>query len=99
MNTIKIVNFSPVISSAQIGESIYNEIKKSLVKNEKVEINFDGVKSMATFCSKQIFGTLYNELTPTVFFEKLLFKNVDQDLKIIIRLGIEKALDDTPKKS
>jgi hypothetical protein len=53
---------------------------------------------MATFNAKQIFGKLYLELGANEFFEKLEIKNASDDLKLIIRLGIQSAIDDFNKK-
>ncbi len=52
---------------------------------------------MATFCAKQIFGRLYIVYGPSKFFEYLIIKNASDDLKTIIRIGIESAIEDDSK--
>ncbi|OXA65463.1 hypothetical protein B0A67_24400, partial [Flavobacterium aquidurense] len=73
---------------------IYTEIKKIISENNNCIIDFKDVKSMATFNAKQIFGKLYLELGSNLFFEKIEIKNASDDLKLIIRLGIQSALED-----
>ena len=48
---------------------------------------------MATFCAKQIFGKLYMELNPDVFFSNIKIKNANDDVKLIIRMGIQNAIE------
>lgn len=91
---ISLNDFGPLISDKKIGEDIYQLIKKGLEKDDTLHIDFSEVTSMATFCAKQIFGKLYIELGPNAFFEKIKFQNTNEDLKIIIKMGIQNALDD-----
>ena len=96
---IKFNKYGTIISDKEIGEQILNTIRKSLSVNNKVIINLSGVLSMATFCAKQIFGTLYIELTSEVFFERIEFINVTDDLKLLIKIGIQNALEDEANKT
>lgn len=91
---MKLDKYGPIISSQEAGEEIYTEIKESLKKHEKISIDLKRIQTMATFCAKQIFGKLYLELKPETFFEKIQLVNVNNDLKVIIRLGILSALGD-----
>jgi hypothetical protein len=91
---IKLVQYGPIISDKAIGDEIYSKISDALAKKESVTIDFTGIKSMATFCAKQIFGRIYLELTPTVFFEKLILKNALEDVKLIIKIGIQNAIEE-----
>ena len=47
---------------------------------------------MATYCAKQIFGTLYVELTPPIFSKQIVLANVSEDVKAAILLGIRFAI-------
>lgn len=91
---IKLDQYGPIISDKAIGDEIYSKISDALEKKESVTIDFTGIKSMATFCAKQIFGRIYLELTPTVFFEKLILKNALEDVKLIIKIGIQNAIEE-----
>lgn len=48
---------------------------------------------MATFCAKQIFGKLYIDLTPSVFYNNIKIIRATEDVKLIIRLGIQNAVE------
>ncbi|MFA6151451.1 MAG: STAS-like domain-containing protein [Chitinophagaceae bacterium] len=90
-------DFGAIISDQTSGDLIYNKIKEILSKNENCIVDFDNVKSMATFNAKQIFGRLYLELGSDVFFQKLQLENVSDDLRLIIRLGIQSAIEDSDR--
>ena len=94
MIEIDLSKYGPIISSKSVGNEIYLLIKETLNKNEKVTINLGNIKSMATFCAKQIFGKLYIELTSQIFFDRINFKGADNDLKTIIQIGIRHALEE-----
>ncbi len=90
--TLKIDQYGSIISSQEAGKEIYDKIKELLDYSEHVIIDLGIIKTMATFCAKQIFGTLYMELSPEKFFERIELINVSDELKLIIRLGIISAL-------
>ena len=94
MNTIKIENFGTIISTKESGKSILDLILSKLNNENKIKIDFLNVKSMATFCAKQIFGFLYVKLGSEKFFEKLEFNNTSEDLKTIIKIGIQSAIEE-----
>jgi len=94
MKTIDLSKYSPIISDKGIGEEIYNTIKKGLESNETLTVDMTGIRSMATFCAKQIFGKLYLEIGANSFFERLILKNASNDLKAIIKVGIQNAIED-----
>lgn len=91
---IKLEQYGPIISDKAIGDEIYAKISSALATGNSVEIDFTSIKSMATFCAKQIFGRIYLELTPQVFFEKLILKNALEDVKLIIKIGIQNAIEE-----
>lgn len=92
--TIQLLNFGSVISDHLIGEKILKDIKQTLSNNEICVIDFKDVISMATFNAKQIFGKLYLELGSEKFFTQIEIQNASNDLKLIIRLGIQSAVED-----
>lgn len=87
--------YGPLISDKKVGEEILKQIEILLEKNDKITIDFKSITSMATFCAKQIFGKLYLSLGPESFFERIKFINTNDDLKIIIKMGIQNALDNS----
>lgn len=97
MSILDLNKYGPIIGSKSIGDEIYENIKKELSKNDSIEINVSEIKSMATFCAKQIFGKLYLELGSELFFEKIIIKGADADLKTIIQIGIQHALSEKNK--
>jgi len=92
MKTINLDKYSPLISSQEVGEEIHSFLLKQLDKHEVVEVNLGSIKTMATFCAKQIFGQLYVSLSAEKFFERIKLINVNEDLQMIIRLGILSAI-------
>ena len=95
MKTFNLKKYGPIISDKDVGNEIFSEITKILESNRKISIDFSETLSMATFCSKQIFGKLYLNLSPSVFFERIVFLNASENVKLIIRIGIENALEET----
>ncbi len=94
MKKIDFKEHGPIISDKQTGELIYSQIKAILNKGESIDIDLGNIKSMATFCAKQIFGRLYSELGSNAFFERITISNASDDLKSIIRIGIQNALEE-----
>lgn len=92
MKSINLQNYAPIISDNNSGEEILNEIMESLKTNEVISIDMKGVKSMATFSAKQIFGKLYSDLGPENFFNRIEIINASDNIKTIIRIGIEGVL-------
>jgi len=93
--TIDLKKYGPLLSDKKIGDEIYQEIRINLDKEEIINIDFKHITSMATFCAKQIFGRLYIEMGPEKFFERIKLMNANEDLKIIIKMGIQNALDES----
>ncbi len=92
--SIELKKYGLIISDQDSGTIIYKEIRNEIDLNDKCIVDFKTVKSMATYNAKQIFGRLYLELGSNLFFEKIEIKNASDDLKLIIRLGIQSALED-----
>ena len=93
MIEINLNQYAPVISDEQTGREIYESIKDGL-EADIVIVDMSDVKSMATFCAKQIFGVLYKELGPNDFYSRIQIKGANDDIKVIIRMGIVSALND-----
>lgn len=92
MITIDLKDFGPILSSKESGQQIYDLIIKAKPRENKITIDLQGIKSMATYCAKQIFGTLYVELTPPIFSKQIVLANVSEDVKAAILLGIRFAV-------
>lgn len=94
MKTISLKDFAPIISDKQTGDRIYQMIKDLHPESTIVNVEMNDIKSMATFCAKQIFGKLYLELTPSVFYENIKILNASEDVQLIIKLGIQSAVNE-----
>ena len=99
MKTLKLDKYGIMINQREVGDDIFSEIFDSLQRNDKLTIDFKNIRSMATFCAKQIFGKLYLMLTPNNFYQRIYLQNVNEDLKIIIQEGINNALEEEEEKS
>ena len=97
MKIIDLKKYSPIISDKAKGAEIYKIIKEILSMGENVTVDLQEIQSMATFCAKQIFGSLYVELGSKGFFKNVVLKNANNDLKAIIQIGIQDALDEQHK--
>lgn len=95
MNMVSLQDFAPIISDRQAGEKIYQLIKDFRPESAVVNVDMKDIKSMATFCAKQIFGRLYLELTPSVFYDNIRIINATDDIKLIIKLGIQSAISES----
>lgn len=93
MKKLEINKFGPIISDRETGKEIYDLIKDRLHESVII-VDLSEIKSMATFCAKQIFGKLYVELGAQRFFEKIEIQNASDDIKTIIKIGIQSALDE-----
>ena len=98
MKQLSLSKYAPIISDKDLGNEIYNQLNNYLSGGKKVELDLAEIKSMATFCAKQIFGRLYVELGPQDFFDRLILKNANNDIKTIIKIGIQHTLADTDNK-
>lgn len=85
--TINLADYGSNITNEIIGEEIYNRIVQN-IEADIIELNFNGIKVMTTFCAKQIFGRLLHELGSEVFFKKFSFINADDNIQYIISVGI-----------
>ena len=87
MKNISLQAYGPIISTEKEGLSIYEMINNEL-KKDSVQLDMSGIVSMTTYCAKQIFGKLYNDLGAEKFFEQIQIKNASDSVKLTIRLGI-----------
>lgn len=92
--TLNLQDYGPILSNKEIGKIIYDRINDLDPKNNEIIIELQGIKSMATFCAKQIFGRLFIELSPEVFHKNIVLKNMSDDVKASISLGIRYAIKD-----
>ncbi len=91
--------FSPNITSSELGELVYKSLLERLNNDQSIDLDFSGVNSVTTMCSKKIFGKLYYELGEEKFYSAIKFKNVNEDVKVIIYDGISGFLSDKIKQS
>lgn len=93
MNQFSFNEFRPMLTDKMKGEEIYEQIMRLNPHDEIVEIDLDGIVSMATYCARQIFGRLYVELGADVFSRNIVLKNMSDDVEYIIKWGIQCELD------
>lgn len=94
MKNLNLSKYGPIISDKNKGEEIFKLLYESAVANDFINLDLSSIKSMATFNAKQIFGQLYLKMGPESFFEKIRFVNTSDDLKLIIKIGIQNAIED-----
>lgn len=92
MRNFDLKQYAPIISDEITGDSILREIQGILQTEDVICIDMKDIKSMATFCAKQIFGRLYSDLGQEDFFNRIEIKNATENVKTIIRIGIESIL-------
>lgn len=92
MNTIDLSSYGPIISDETKGKEIFDAMCRLLSNNNSIIVDMRNVKSMATFCARQIFGKLYLKLGASGFYNRVAIKNATDDLRTIIRLGIESEI-------
>lgn len=91
MIAIDLSQYGPIIGNETVAQRIYDLILVEVQKGS-VEINMYGVKLMATFCAKQIFGGLYNALGGELFYKRISIINATDNVKKTIGIGIEMSL-------
>jgi hypothetical protein len=95
MKNINLDKFGPIISTKDSGIKILELINDGLKSNDQIQIDLNKIRSMATFCAKQIFGKLYIDLGSEKFFERIEILNASDDLKSIIKIGIQSAIQES----
>lgn len=91
MSTIDLTQYGPIIGNETIAKKIFDLILTA-VQTDTVEIDMKGIKLMATFCAKQIFGGLYNSLGGERFYKSIIIINASENVKKTIGIGIEMSL-------
>lgn len=92
MTKIDLSVYAPIISDKNVGEEIYKKIQEASPQMSSIEICMNGIVSMTTFCAKQIFGRLYNQLGSKLFNQNVKFNGASEDLMLIIKMGIRNAM-------
>lgn len=90
-HTVSLIQYAPSIGSIDVAKNILKEIQEALNTGDVI-IDFANIQTMGTNCSKLIFGTLYRELGPESFFERVEIPNASLNIRRTIRLGIEASL-------
>lgn len=88
MQTIKLSDISMNITNETIGEEVYKVIAENLKLYEIIKIDFEGINVITTFCAKQIFKKLLNELGEENFNKKILFENITPTIEYEINMGL-----------
>ena len=78
-------NFTSQDDTVKIVEEIINYLSA----NDKIVIDFENVNLMTTTAAKSILQPIANKYGYNNIFSKLIFKNVSEDLKIIIATAID----------
>lgn len=94
MKNINLDIYGPIVSTKDSGSEILKIINDSLKDNQNIQIDLGKIRSMATFCAKQIFGVLYIKLGSESFFERIEIINASDDLKSIIKIGVQSAIQE-----
>lgn len=76
------------LTNETICNQIFSDIEPCL-GDEKIELDFSNVSILTTTCIKGLFMKIANMISSTDFFQKFVFENVDEDLRIIISHGLE----------
>jgi hypothetical protein len=93
MQTIQLINYGDMM--AESGKpTVYNEIKKALEKNDKIQIDFSHITTITPFFAKQVFGKLYLELGTKQFYNCVALINVTNEIELLIKVEIQNAIDE-----
>lgn len=95
MTLIRLAEYGPIITNKDSGANIYKLIDEAYQSNSNVIIDCDGIITMATFCAKQIFGMLYLRIGEELFFQKIKIINANPDVQLIIKMGIQSAIEES----
>lgn len=87
--TISLKHYAPVISDKEIGAEILTNIRNLNPRDNVVYISMMGIISLTTFCAKQIFGSLYEELGETLYRSNIHITDTTPDIDLIIDMGLE----------
>lgn len=93
MTTIKLDTYGPIISDIEVGDEIYNKIISNNPETNQITIDMAGIISMTTYCSKQIFGRLFEKIGMRTFNRNIYFKNTTDDVDFLIQMGINSVND------
>lgn len=92
-NSFSFQPYSPSLSDKSKAEEIYNKIKLLDPMHNQLIIDFDGLIAMTTICARIIFGRLYKEMGATLFGNNIKMKNLEETVRIVIKWGIIKELE------
>lgn len=77
-------SYGPIISDEESAK-ILASLNELLAKHkEKIEIDFANVIAMTTKSAKNIFGSLYLQLSPDGFYDRLAITNASSSIQEII---------------
>lgn len=93
MQTYSFNQFVPSLSDKTKAQIALDGIMALHPETDKIIIDLSGMIAMTTICARIIFGGLYVNLGPKLFSENILMKNVEESIRIVIRWGISKELE------
>ncbi len=85
--------YSPSLSDKKTAQSIYDELSRLNLRENRVEIDLTKMVAMTTLCARIIFGRLYLDLGNELFSQNVNIKGVSEALSIVINWGIESAIE------
>ena len=92
MATIKLIDYNSAITKQSQAKEIYKQIKDNRPNDNVVVVDFDNIETMTIQCAKIIFGQLYIELGPYIFYKNIVIDNCTDNHYSIIDFGIEQAV-------
>ena len=96
MTTIDLSDYGPIISDESIAKKIHALILEAGEHGEVI-IDMKGIRLMATFCAKQIFGCLYVHLGGEKFYHNIHVVNATENIKKTIGVGVEMSISQVKK--
>lgn len=79
--------------SMQSGQFLYNAIQTNLSKNEKIQVDFDGVKYFASPFFNASFGYLLKDMTVENLTEHIEVMNITEVGRRLLNLVITNAIN------
>ena len=84
--TFKMNKYGNSITDEMIASTIYSDISKN---TGEIVIDFEGILTMTTICSRIIFGQLLTHYGAEQFFKNVTISNASKNMQSIISIGLE----------
>ena len=89
---VTLKKFGTSIVTPDRGKEVYDYLKRCYDEDGNLIIDLADTVSMTTYCARQIFGEFYTELGPAHFYKTIKLKNLSDELGLVIKMGIRKAI-------